>query len=185
MGSRVKNAIKWHLSEFTDRQIAQSIQLNRNCWRVSDPLHTHSNLQISIFTSSENLSTPFPTLFSYYLTSSSGVPSANYHPQVHDFRDFHPRLAALLVVLGSLGAGTYLPLWTVNMVIFTQRHEFCDKEKNVNYLYLSLPIFFCGSLAMVVQGTCRGVQRKARLAWCAMLGVILTVILLFVYVGAC
>jgi hypothetical protein len=69
------------------------------------------------------------------------------------------------------------------MVVFVQNHGFCDK--NIGYVYFSLPVIFCGSLAMAVQGSCRGVQRKAKLGWCAMLGLMLTMLLSSVYLGVC
>ena len=69
------------------------------------------------------------------------------------------------------------------MVFFIQRHKFYDKD--IGYVYLSLPVIFCGPLAMAVQGKCRGVQRKVRLGWCTMLGLILTAPLSFVYLGVC
>ena len=69
------------------------------------------------------------------------------------------------------------------MLTFIQRHKFCDKD--IGYVYLSLPVVFCGLLAMAVQSKYRGVQRKVRLGWCAMLGSILTGLMSFVYLGVC
>jgi hypothetical protein len=69
------------------------------------------------------------------------------------------------------------------MMISIQRHEFCDRK--IGYVFLSLPVIFCGLLAMAVQGMCRGVQKKAWLGRYAMLGLMLTVLLSFIYVGVC
>ena len=87
--------------------------------------------------------------------------------------------------MGFVGATACLNLWAARMMIFIQRHEFCDKEKNIPLLYLFLPVLFCASLAINVQGTCRGLQRRFMLRFCAILGLIFIGVLSFISVGVC
>lgn len=80
---------------------------------------TPTPIQRSPFSLPQTTFTHFPLLFSYYLTSYYGVPSANYQQQA---RDLHSPLAALVFVLGFLVVVTYLILLIVRTVILTRRH---------------------------------------------------------------
>ena len=71
------------------------------------------------FASSDNLSTHFPLLFSYYLTSYYGIPSANYQQQARDRASFLAPLPFVLVFLGTVAC---FILVIVKAVTLTRRH---------------------------------------------------------------